>query len=76
MRSRSSHIQVITYGAWRFAILDDRAAGWKLVLHPPAGPTRMIGCAQADGLPALLAEARALADLGEAPAPHPARIAL
>lgn len=61
MRSPSSFIQVITHGAWRFEIFDDRATGWRLVLHPPAGPARTLACAEAAGLAALLREARAVA---------------
>jgi hypothetical protein len=61
MRSRSSFVQVITHGAWRFEIFDDRAAGWRLVLHPPAGPHMTMACKEAGGLSGLLAEARALA---------------
>lgn len=79
MRSRSSFVQVITHGAWRFEIFDDRAAGWRLVLHPPAGPTRTMACAEAGGLPGLLAEARALAASDPASMPiaqEPARIAV
>lgn len=79
MRSCSSFIQVITHGAWRFEIFDDRAAGWRLLLHPPAGQARTMACAEPAGLAGLLAQARSFAtgEGGTMPAePVQARIAV
>lgn len=62
MSSRQLRVGLFSFGAWRFEVFDQKAGGWKIILHPAPGTSlapQMLVTDQANGLPQLLDQARA-----------------
>jgi|1048.fasta_scaffold36734_2 hypothetical protein len=71
MSSRQSRVGLLSFRAWRLEIFDEAAGGWTIILHPASGSSmspQTFMTSHANGLPALLNQARAWALAEDEPA--------